>query len=1005
MIGPRRCLVDPFSATSCLPPETRSKYSLPIPRTHSDLVKFTQHDEEYKNVIFALHQILENPTRGSRGDEMTEKDLDGLADLRTTDPGIDRRRFEEASRNWSKGSYQSHPEDPETTGPYKHHGMGSASGEDRYATGVPSRGDSHAIDDETKTSLIKQLYFAKIDERLTALTAAQGETCRWFLSNPAYISWLDVTQQSKHGGFLWIKGHPGTGKSTLMKLLFEEVWGGTRDDPLQITLSFFFVARGTIEEKSTMGLYRSLLHQLFRKARDLEDSLEWMTADGAKGVQQNGWHEEALKRTLMRAVSNLGSRLLTIFVDALDECDQSQVVNMVCFFEELCDHARVAQAQLRICFSSRHYPAVVIGKGIEVTLEAESGHTDDIKHYIRSKLRLGKAKHAETLRSEILEKSRGIFLWVVLVLDILNAEYPNSSVSINGIRRRLKQIPPGLNELFELVLTRDGTNLEQLHICLKWILFAARPLRAEELYSAVQLGLDPESPSDLAEEEIDLDQIKAFVGISSKGLAQAVATEGWWSPEVQFIHESVRDFLLGRYREQWPEASGSFEGHCHNMLRDCCSAQLNAIHQGAEASAVARFPFLDYATRCILRHSNSAQQHGVEQGGFLAAFPLPKWLRLRFAFAREGPAFERRENSVWLLHYLAEKNLAALARILARTVSCFDVEGGKHGPPIFAARATGNHEAVEAMLEGLQPHIQHPDSPLFDFWERRDPNQTCDYSPYFKFSPRRGVLSHLVEEGDETVMAAFLLSSDKAEVNVGDDSGRTPLSWAAQSDNEGVVKLLLAAGADVNVRDKGGRTPVLWATASWDNRPTVELLLAAGAEVNIQDKNGRTPLSNAAQSGDGGTMERLLAAGAQIDVRDSNGRTPLSWAAENYDENGTKLLLAAGAEVDAEDEDGRTPLSWAAQWSSEGTIKSLIVAGAKVDTRDHDGRTQLSWAAEEGNRIAISLLLAAGAEVDAEDNCGRTPLWWAHNGEELRAAEVLLAAGAAPDKSIGPLLP
>jgi len=42
---------------------------------------------------------------------------------------------------------------------------------------------------------------------------------------------------------------------------------------------------------------------------------------------------------------------LTIFVDALDECDKNQVAGMVCFFEELCDRAREAQFRLQICLS------------------------------------------------------------------------------------------------------------------------------------------------------------------------------------------------------------------------------------------------------------------------------------------------------------------------------------------------------------------------------------------------------------------------------------------------------------------------------------------------------------------------------------------------------------------------------------------------------------------------------------------------------------------------------
>ncbi|KAL5324994.1 hypothetical protein ACEPPN_006116 [Leptodophora sp. 'Broadleaf-Isolate-01'] len=477
----------------------------------------------------------------------------------------------------------------------------------------------HSID-ATKQSLIEQLHFDKIDERLTGLTAAQQGTCRWFLTKPEYISWQDIAQQADHSGFLWIKGNPGTGKSTLMKFLFEEAKLNAKGDSSKITLSFFFLARGTVEEKSTTGLYRSLLYQLFEKAKELRDSLEWMTVDGARVIHRNGWHREALKQTLTHAVQKLGSRSLTIFVDALDECDKNQAAGMVCFFEELCDRARETQVRLQICFSSRHYPTIVIQKGTEVTLEDETGHTEDIEQYIKSKLRLGKSKQAESLRSEILEKSSSIFLWVVLVLDILNSEYPNSSISIKKIRERLKEIPPKLSDLFEMILTRDGENLERLQVCLKWILFATRPLKPQELYFAIQLGLDKECSSCWDQEDVELDQIKTFVRSSSKGLAEVTRNK---ASEVQFIHESVRDFLLGKYEGQWSRVSGNFVGHGHEILRNCCLAQLNAsISEGVDipdplpqASKAAqlretislKFPFLEYSVLNVLRHANGAQ--------------------------------------------------------------------------------------------------------------------------------------------------------------------------------------------------------------------------------------------------------------------------------------------------------------------------------------------------------------------------------------------------------------
>jgi hypothetical protein len=643
----------------------------------------------------------------------------------------------------------------------------------------------HGIDATTKQSLIDQLYFSKIDERLTSLTAAQGTTCRWFLTKPEYIFWHDMAQQPDHGGFLWIKGNPGTGKSTLIKLLFEEAKLNAKSNPSQITLSFFFLARGTAEEKSTIGLYRSLLHQLFEKAADLRDSLEWMTVDGARVVQRNGWHEEALKQTLAHAIQKLGNRSLTIFVDALDECNKNYAAGMVCFFEELCDRAKEAQVQLQICFSSRHYPTVVIQKGVEVILEDEIGHTEDIKHYIKSKLRLGKSKQAEPLRSEILEKSSRIFLWVVLVLDILNSEYPDSTISIKKIRERLKELPPKLTDLFEMILTRDRENLERLQVCLKWILFATRPLKPQEFCFTIQLGLDKEYSSCWDQEDIDLDQIKTFVRSSSKGLAEVTRNKAC---EIQFIHESVRDFLLGKYKSQLSGVSDNFVGHSHEILRDCCLAQLNAsISQDVDipdplpqASKAAQFrgticlmfPFLEYSVLSVFRHANSAQQNMIEQRDFLAKFPLQRWIFLNNTL--ENFDIRRYTKSVSILYILAEKNLADLIRIYPQRESCFDVEDERYGPPIFAALATESHKAVQTLLE-VQAEIQPQESPLHYLYKQYSENrsQRIYFGRNFTFSRHRSIFSYVIEQGDEVIIT-FLCASGKFNVE-----SSAPNGWSA----------------------------------------------------------------------------------------------------------------------------------------------------------------------------------------------------------------------------------
>ena len=895
----------------------------------------------------------------------------------------------------------------------------------------------------TNQSLIDRLFFAKIDEHLTLLRAAQGTTCRWFLTIPKYISWNNPAQRPHHGSFLWIKGNPGTGKSTLIKFLFEEAKFTTKDDSSQITLSFFFLARGTVEEKSTTGLYRSLLYQLFKRVVKLQDSLEWLTTNGKMIIQQNGWDEEALKQTLTRTIQNLGSKSLTIFVDALDECDRRQVAGIVCFFEELCDSAREAEVKLKVCFSSRHYPAVVVQKDNEVILESEIGHTEDIKQYINSKLRLGKSIQAESLRSKILEKSSRIFLWVVLVLRILNSEYPNNAVSIKKISERLNEIPQELNDLFELILTRHRENFERLQICLKWILFANRPLKPQEFYFAVQLGLEKECSGYWDQDDVELDQMEIFARSSSKGLAEVTPEvqnirEPWSrASKVQFIHESVRDFLVGKYEGRWSWISGNFMGHGHEILKSCCLAQLNAfIRQefditvqqdswevGLPKTISSKFPFLEYAVLNVLEHANSAQQNKISQDDFLIEFPLQQWIFLNNLM---GYNVQRYTESASLLYILAEKNLADLIAIHPQRGSCFNAESERYGMPILAALATGSQKAVHTILE-LQAEIQQ--EPLLHHlckqYSKKRINQTY-FDPDFTLSPQI-IFSYVTELHDEVVLA-FFCALGKLDLKTKDSHGQTPLSWAAKNGHETVVKLLLKIGADLESKDNSGQTPLLWATQnrcgtvvkqllenganpeskdkySWTallwatkngHEAMIILLLENGADLESKDRYGWTPLSCATLYRHESVVKLLLEKGAYCESKDTiHGRTSLSWAAKHGHETVVKLLLKNGADPKSKDNSGKTPLLWAVMKWHKAVVRLLLEKGADPESKDKNGQTPVSWAARNGCEAVVKLLLQNGASIESKDIMhGWTPLSWAARNGHKAVVKLLLENGA-----------
>ena len=66
--------------------------------------------------------------------------------------------------------------------------------------------------------------------------------------------------------------------------------------------------------------------------------------------------------------------------------------------------------------------------GLELVLEGQEGHTQDIADYIQTELKIGKSKVAQQLRVQLQEKASGIFMWVVLVVGILNKEFDRGQI-------------------------------------------------------------------------------------------------------------------------------------------------------------------------------------------------------------------------------------------------------------------------------------------------------------------------------------------------------------------------------------------------------------------------------------------------------------------------------------------------------------------------------------------------------------------------------------------------
>jgi ankyrin repeat protein len=273
-----------------------------------------------------------------------------------------------------------------------------------------------------------------------------------------------------------------------------------------------------------------------------------------------------------------------------------------------------------------------------------------------------------------------------------------------------------------------------------------------------------------------------------------------------------------------------------------------------------------------------------------------------------------------------------------------------------------------------------------------------------------GAMFRAIRKGDIGYVRAH---AAKAQIEVRDGRGATPLMHAAAFGNFETLKALIDAGADVNARNQMDATALLWAAGDPEKS---RLLIECGADVKAQSKQGRTPLMMAAmRPGNSAIVELILSKGADIQARDRLGVTALNLAARAGDLDTVKLL-AKGADPNLSDGIGRAALFGATMGQNPAVIRLLLQRGGNVNAAtslpqgaaqrtpnnvkngpgNNSKVTALHYAAAFGPVESVRYLLEAGAEINARDSRSLTPLSFALATEypSLDIVRTLLRAGA-----------
>lgn len=247
---------------------------------------------------------------------------------------------------------------------------------------------------------------------------------------------------------------------------------------------------------------------------------------------------------------------------------------------------------------------------------------------------------------------------------------------------------------------------------------------------------------------------------------------------------------------------------------------------------------------------------------------------------------------------------------------------------------------------------------------------------------------------------------------------QTALMLATGLGEEPYVRLLLKRGASVNAADESGDSPLIWA-ASTARLASLLPLLEAGADPNWRGANGRTALMYAARNGTVIHIQELLAAGANPDLREHQSLCALQLAcerghkeaalvlAEASPERRTELsLLAAAAvgDIDRVRESSQTQRELTATTESGFTALELTVIYDRQECFEYllplyqelqpVRESAFGCAILSKSLVFAAQLLATGVDCNKRDETGETPLMHAMRGDYAEGITWLMNHGA-----------
>jgi hypothetical protein len=320
---------------------------------------------------------------------------------------------------------------------------------------------------------LQSLEFLQMDERKCQIPAAYKQTYEWIFEDDesavtrgfSFGHWL----RSHDGGpqIFWVRGKPGSGKSTLMRFIQRRLTHhpdllDLGDGRRVLQAHHYFWNPGTPIQKSISGLLRTLLHQILKQLPktfpDVVPPAIWEHFKNFGPGVIHQWTDNDLKETLLNIQRQTANDIrIFLLVDGLDEFEGSRAQR-----QEVIDFlkALAVRESVKICVSSRPWNIYIDAFRSCPQLRLELLTKDDMSIYINGKLlgddnflrcHIAEDSSPDPLIDAIVSKAEGVFLWVYLVvLEIIRGA--SDGDTLRELEEKVYSLPGDLSAYFERML-------------------------------------------------------------------------------------------------------------------------------------------------------------------------------------------------------------------------------------------------------------------------------------------------------------------------------------------------------------------------------------------------------------------------------------------------------------------------------------------------------------------------------------------------------------------------